>query len=163
MHCVSATELAEWFDTHAASLVLYARQWVDGAVAEDVVQEVFVRLAAAERRPGNVRAWLLTCVRHGALDALRGRKRRVARDRAAGEARLFERAERDGLEAEDVQRALAGLGGVEREVIVLRIWNGATFEEIAAIVEMPLSTVYAKYRAGLEAMRARWEEPCRKD
>ena len=35
------------FTAHARPLLLYARQWVDGSAAEDVVQEVFLRLSAA--------------------------------------------------------------------------------------------------------------------
>jgi RNA polymerase sigma-70 factor (ECF subfamily) len=164
MIAMDGTALAEVFDAHAAALVLYARNWLDAAAAEDVVQEAFVRLAGGGHRPENVRAWLLTCVRNAALDALRGHKRQIARERAAGEARLFARGRREpeALPVDEVEAALRCLGPVEREVIVLRIWNGATFEEIAALVRLPLSTVYARYRAGLELMRARWEEPCRK-
>jgi len=165
MKRVEAKELAEWFGSHAASLVLYARNWVDRAVAEDVVQEAFVRLAGTATRPDNVRAWLLACVRNAALDSLRGNRRRLARDKKAGEERWFAQSatrHRDVLDAADLQRALAALAPSEREIIVLRIWNAATFEEIAAIVELPLSTVYARYQSGLKTMRARWEEPCPK-
>ena len=165
MKRVEARELAEWFESHAASLVLYARNWLDRGAAEDVVQEAFIRLAAADTRPDNLRAWLLTCVRNAALDALRGNRRRLARDKKAGEERWFARTvtqEETALSAADVQNALAALAPLEREIIVLRIWNAATFEEIAAIVELPLSTVYTRYQSGLKQMRARWEEPCPK-
>jgi DNA-directed RNA polymerase specialized sigma24 family protein len=37
---------------------------------------------------------------------------------------------------------LAGLPEPQREVIVLRIWSGATFEEIAAVTGMALSTCH---------------------
>lgn len=164
MSTFDGSALAEAFDAYAAPLVLYARNWLDPSTAEDIVQEAFVRLAAVHKRPDNVRAWLLTCVRNAAIDALRGRRRRAARDREAGEARLFARSrpEPEALPPDEVEAALRRLGPVEREVIVLRIWNAATFEEIATLVQLPLSTVYARYRAGLDKMRARWEEPCRK-
>jgi RNA polymerase sigma factor (sigma-70 family) len=167
MKRVDSTELARWFDTHSASMVLYARQWLAGrgaAAAEDVVQDVFIKLAALERRPENVRAWLMACVRHGALDVLRGARRRTARDFAAGEMRerMLASPNESTLDASEAQQSLAGLPLDQREVITLRIWGGATFEEIASITEMPLSTVYQRYRSGLESLRTRLESPCRK-
>jgi RNA polymerase sigma-70 factor (ECF subfamily) len=162
---VESTELARWFDAHGAALVLYARQWVPAALAEDVVQEVFVRLAALSVRPDNVRAWLLVCVRNGAMDAMRRHRRQEARIHRAVAERMFEPKAKalpfeGDLEAEEVQQALAELAMDQREVITLRIWNGATFEEISGITGMPLSTVYHRYRTGLEEMRSRWELPC---
>jgi RNA polymerase sigma-70 factor (ECF subfamily) len=162
---ITPTDLADAFDAHAPALVLYARTWLDAPGAEDVVQEVFLRLAALGDRPQSLRAWLLTCVRNAALDTLRGTRRRAAHARAVAEHRLFAFTppeSRDALDPEEVQAALKALAPTEREIITLRIWNSATFEEIAAILGLPLSSLYAKYQAGLHTMRARWEEPCRK-
>ena len=144
---------------------LYARQFVSAHRAEDLVQEVFVKLATQADGPVNVKAWLLVTLRHTALDAAKSEKRRVKRDRIAGEERsaMFSEAPvGGGLSAEELQRALEELPGVQREIITLRIWAEGTFEEIAAIVKMPLSTVYQQYRAGLGTLRTRWELPCRK-
>jgi RNA polymerase sigma factor (sigma-70 family) len=162
---ITPTQLAEWFDAHAAHLVLYARQWADVQAAEDLVQEVFVRLASQTAAPQNVKAWLLVSVRHAALDAMKSSRRRRDRDYQAGETRshLFASLPPSaGLDVADVQSALAALPATEREVITLRIWAEATFEEIAEIVALPPSTVYQKYRSGLEMLRSRWESPCRK-
>ena len=161
---MTPADLGEWFDLMAAGLVLYARQWA-GAGAEDVVQEAFVRLAAQKKTPPNVKAWLLLTVKRAALDAAKSSRRRQARDHAAGEMRLrlFERAEAAAAVApEDVQTALAELLPEEREAITLRIWNGATFEEAAAVMRLPVTTIFQRYRSGLERLRARWELPCRK-
>lgn len=156
--------LGRWFDAHAASMVLYARQWLAADLAEDVVQEVFIRLAAQQRTPENIRAWLLTSVRHAALDMLKHARRRKARDLSAVEQRaaLFSTPSGDPLEAAEAQDALAALPAPEREVLTLRIWAQATFPEIAAITATPLSTVFNTYRAGLERLKARWESPCSK-
>jgi RNA polymerase sigma-70 factor (ECF subfamily) len=154
MAVMTGTQLAEVFDALGAQLVLYARQWVSVERAEDVVQEVFE----------NLKAWLLTCVRHAAMDAMKGERRRKKRDQAVGEERgmFSEVAVGEGLRAVELQRALEELPGVQREIITLRIWGEGTFEEIASIVKMPLSTVYQQYRSGLEMLRNRWESPCRK-
>ncbi|HUO08171.1 MAG TPA: RNA polymerase sigma factor [Phycisphaerae bacterium] len=165
MAAISPTQLADWFDAHAAHLVLYARQWVAAPTAEDLVQEVFLKLAAQPAAPQNVKAWLLVSLRHAALDALKTARRRHQRDQRAGEQRshLFVDSNPSAsLDAAEVQKALEGLPAAEREVITLRIWAEATFEEIARVTGTPLSTVYQQYRSGLEAIRSRWESPCPK-
>src|SRR5688500_10677105 len=81
-------KLAERFAAHAASPVLYARQWVgERARAEGVVQEVFVRLAAQGAEPPNVKAWLCASVRNGAIDEAKTSARRRKREARAGAAR----------------------------------------------------------------------------
>ena len=165
MGAIAAKDLAEWFDAYGAQLVLYARQWVSAPAAEDLVQEVFIRLTCQPAAPMNAKAWLLTSVRHAALDAMKTARRRQSRDRLAGEARahLFAASSASaGLDVAEVQAALATIPMIQREVITLRIWAEATFEEIAGIVGLPLSTVYQHYRSGLETIRSRWESPCRK-
>ncbi len=164
MAVMTGTQLAEVFDAYGAQLVFYARQWVSVERAEDVVQEVFVKLAMQVVGPENVKAWLLTCVRHAAMDAMKGERRRKRRDQVVGEERgmFSEVAVGGGLSAGELQKALEELPGVQREIITLRIWGEGTFEEIASIVKMPLSTVYQQYRSGLEMLRNRWESPCRK-
>ncbi|HVX86205.1 MAG TPA: RNA polymerase sigma factor [Phycisphaerae bacterium] len=163
MQRVDSEFLATCFDAHAAALVLYARQWLPAPLAEDVVQEVFVRLAGQAEAPPNPRAWLLACTRNGAFDALKGARRRRARDAAAVQERrpLFEHAAETALEASEAQAALAALPATEREIVTLRLWAGATFAEIAALLDVPLSTVHQRYRAALEALKTRWESPCR--
>ena len=67
-------QLAELIATHAAALVLFARQWC--AAAEDVVQEAFIKLAAQRTAPDNPVGWLYRVVRNGALGANRSARRR---------------------------------------------------------------------------------------
>src|SRR5262249_27425362 len=63
-----------WLDQHGPALVLLARQWVPStADAEDVVQEGFVRFWRSRGRAVDPTAYLFACVKHCALDWLRGR------------------------------------------------------------------------------------------
>jgi RNA polymerase sigma-70 factor (ECF subfamily) len=158
---MEAQALARLFDALGASLVVYARQLAPSGVAEDLVQEAFIRLAGQRDAPGNPRAWLVVAIRNGAVDALRARRRLEGRGRQLREERLFVSSSPDPLAVEEAQQALAALPLEEREVITLRLWNDVTFEEIAALMGMPLSTVYSRYKSGLEQIRARWEAPCR--
>ena len=66
--------LGRLVDRHAAALELFARQWCD--TPEDVVQEAFVKLAAARTPPENPAAWLFRVVRNGALNAAQAARRR---------------------------------------------------------------------------------------
>lgn len=67
---------AQWFDSYAGPLVLYARQWLDAQQAEDAVQEAFIDLLRQRSAPPNVRAWLYRGVRQTALSAIRAAQRR---------------------------------------------------------------------------------------
>lgn len=162
-------DIGRCFEECAAGLLLYARQLSskNSAPPEDLVQEAFIRLAGQKNRPENPRAWLIHALRNLALDAARGARRRLHRDHRAGRERWFRHSEIEPpaqalAEAGEIQDALLELDPEQREVIVLRIWNDATFEQIAAVMRLPLSTVYLRYRSGLEMLRARWESPCPK-
>ena len=158
------SQLADWFEAHAAAMVLYARQWLaeDRAHAEDVVQEVFVRLMSTpDARPGNVRAWLFAAVRNAAIDAARSHSRRKLRERSAGAGPAwFEPRPGDLLDADDAQKAVAQLPPRQREVVVLRLWSGMTLNEIAQVTGSAISTVHDDYRRGLDAVRRMMEKPC---
>jgi RNA polymerase sigma factor (sigma-70 family) len=162
---IAPQQLGQWFDAYAARMVLYARQWVTQALAEDLVQDVFARLAGQRVAPVNVKAWLLTCVRNAALDAIKSARRRSLRDAGAGreQARAFQQRPDDLLDATEVEGMLHQLTPQRREIITLKIWGEATFGEIAAIVGLPLSSVYVHYKAGLCELKAGLENPCRKN
>ncbi|HUD84142.1 MAG TPA: sigma-70 family RNA polymerase sigma factor, partial [Candidatus Saccharimonadales bacterium] len=59
---------------------------------------------------------------------------------------------RDEAEAEAVRR-LADLPPEQREVIVLKIWNGMTFEAIGQLLEISPNTIAGRYRYGLNKLR----------
>lgn len=154
-------ELTRWFEAHAASLVLYARQWLRRGAAEDAVQEVFVRLLLQPARPRNVKAWLYRAVRNEAISVWRSTRRREQRERVVspGEA-WFEPHDAAEIDAESVTNALAKLPPQEREIVVLRVWGGMTLQEVSDLVGAPVSTVYLHYRAALAKIRERLGVPC---
>lgn len=158
-----ADTVSQMFHAHARALKLYARQWVDLAGAEDVVQRVFVRLLAGGRLPAEPRTWLFRCVRNEAVSAWRSARRRDRRERAAVEAApLFVPRPDDPIDALAAQEALRVLPPDQREVVALRIWSGLTLAEISGVTGRAVSTVHDQYRAALAAMRKQLESPCRK-
>jgi RNA polymerase sigma-70 factor (ECF subfamily) len=148
----------------AAGLALYARQWLDAAGAEDVVQEAFTALLMEAREPEEPVAWMYRAVRNAAIDGARSMARRKRRERTVAMAReeWFEPTTEALIDARAAEEALRQLEPVAREVVVMRIWGEMGFAEIAKVVGMAVSTVHERYREALEQMRKRLEQPCRK-
>ena len=57
-----------------------------------------------------------------------------------------------------VRRAIAGLSEEQREVLILKEYQGLTFLEIAQALEVPLSTVKTRLYRGLGQLRLLLEE-----
>ena len=53
-----------------------------------------------------------------------------------------------------MQQALATLGEEERRIILLHAVTGLKHREIAALLELPLSTVLSNFNRALKKMRA---------
>src|SRR5260221_5767069 len=83
---IDAEQLGRLLDEHGAALALYAAQWTDAA--DDCVQEALVELARQRQSPEHVVAWLYRVVKHRALNAARGDRRRRERESLAMAERL---------------------------------------------------------------------------
>jgi RNA polymerase sigma-70 factor (ECF subfamily) len=138
----------------------------DAAMAQDVVQDVFLRLW---RRPGSFNpergdlgTYLRLMGRSRALDLWRETQvRGRAADRlkiATGtdEPRVEDHpgilAERDQDRAQ-VREALDKLPEAQREAIVLAYWGGLTADQIARRAHVPLGTAKSRIRLGLARLR----------
>jgi len=152
---IDPAKLADWYAAWGGGLVLYARQWVDPAGAEDAVQEVFVRLMAQPAQPANVKAWLYLATRNAAVAAGRSVRRRARWERAVAErvGPLFEADPAGRIDAAAAEAALAELPPGLREVVVLRVWGGMTLAEVAAVTGGAVSTVFDQYRAAIARVR----------
>jgi len=156
---MTPAEVARLIDTHAAPLVLCARQWC--AEPEDVVQDAFVKLAHQSRPPTDAVAWLYRVVRNGAINASRMARRRQRRESAvARPERWFVEPEVDGLDAGTAVAALQRLDVEQREVIVARHWGGLSFEQIAEVVGCSASTAFRRYTAGVDELRKQLGVTC---
>jgi len=141
---------------HGAGLVLFARQWLGAhADAEDAVQDAFVRLLKARNAPDDPLAYLYACVRTAAIDAARtrARRKRVDETRSASE-RVFGPAPEQAELSTTVEGALAGLSDEQREVVVMKIWGGLTFAQIAAALGISPNTAASRYRYAIERLES---------
>jgi RNA polymerase sigma-70 factor (ECF subfamily) len=139
----------------------------DAQLAEDIAQEVFLRLW---RRPdlfdsgrGRFITWLLSVARNRAIDERRSRGRRFRHENPPGSMADDLPAERaedpaaSALHSDDrvvVQKALALLPEDQRIAIQLAYFGGYTQQEIAAGLHQPLGTVKTRIRLGLQKLRA---------
>jgi RNA polymerase sigma-70 factor, ECF subfamily len=156
--------LATIYRRHADTCYALARRVLnDRALAEEVVQELFVRLWNEPDRfepdRGSLRSFLLAQVHGRSVDLLRAevaRRGREERDafRSATASDDLERAVLDLTEAEVVRAAVANLSEGEREAIELAYFHGHTYREVAVILEQPEGTVKSRIRSGLLRLRA---------
>ena len=136
----------------------------DPYAAQDVVQEAFLALwqhaSTFDTRRGGIRSWILSIVRHRALDLLRSAcyRRRVPNgdeqlltlhDHVMVEGEVIRRCERGSLWA-----AIARLPAPQRQVVELAYFRGYPYPEIAAILGLPLPTVKSRLRLALHKLRA---------
>lgn len=155
--------LAEVYRRHAgASFGLARRLLCDRQMAEEVLQEVFLRLWNRPDRfdpeRGTLRSYLLAQTHGRAVDMLRSetsrRKREERQARATAEAQVdIEREVVDLTVAERVKEVVAGLPEDERRPIELAYFGGHTYRQVAVMLDTPEGTVKSRIRAGLKRLR----------
>lgn len=152
--------LGRLIDDHAATLVLFARQWC--SAPEDVVQEAFIKLAGLPDNPPHVVAWLFTVVRRGAISATRSQRRRSRHEAhsAARSPSWFVPTEGAGLDAQQATAALNALPFDERAAIIAHLWGGLTFEQIGPLIGASSATAYRRYESGLRALKVQMGVSC---
>jgi len=145
---------AQWMQRHGPALLLYARQIVhDPALAEDAVQEGFVRFWLHRRKAPEPLGLLYAAVRSAALDSMRRRQRRNPREQAVARPEAcFDVAAAQRESSADVEAALAQLPVEQREVVVLKIWGGLTFTQIAQAIGESVGTSASRYRYAMQKL-----------
>jgi len=165
------TAVADLYDRHSRmvySVVL--RILRTPSDAEDVVQEVFVRVWTRsdtyDERLGSPAAWLMRIARNRAIDRFRSKRARgdhepVAEvqedDVRSGPADNPERLTEGVATAEAVRGALGALPETQRVLIEAAFFEGYTHQELAEKFGVPLGTVKTRIRTGMMALRERLE------
>jgi RNA polymerase sigma-70 factor, ECF subfamily len=156
--------LAEVYRRHAGAVFGLARRVLsDPTTAEEIVQEIFLRLWNDPTRfdpdRGSLRSFLLAQTHGRAVDLLRSdssrRNRETREARAAATAGYdIEHEVWDLAVADRVKQAIAVLPEDERRAIELAYFGGHTYREVAAVLGTPEGTVKSRIRVGLKRMRS---------
>jgi RNA polymerase sigma-70 factor (ECF subfamily) len=152
------TDWRGWLEQHAPRLLLFARLKARSeADAQDLVQEAVVE---ALQRQGDGQppplALVFATIHRRAIDLARREDRRVHRERAALEPvpdAWFDSSVEDRELKQLLQNAMSRLSENFREVVILKVWGGLTFAEIAVSLGIPANTAASRYRYALEELR----------
>jgi RNA polymerase sigma-70 factor (ECF subfamily) len=134
------------------------------AVAEDLVQETFLRVwnrvHGFDAARGALGPWILAIARNRAIDHIRSVGSRMDRNSFEFDARehpsLFVDMEREVFNTDHariIRAALAKLSANQQKVIELAYYEGLSQTEIAERMDQPLGTVKTWVRAALKHLR----------
>jgi len=162
-------QIRRFYETYRQDMYTYALSITRSVeVAEDVIHTVFCRLLNRARPPRELRPYVFRSIRNASIDEMR---RRVVPPNlfwgcdehidTVGDS-IF--ANHDGTVDPHIQfqldAALQTLSDDERESIVLKIYDGMTFKEIATLRQVSINTAASWYRRGLKKMKAVMKEVC---
>ena len=137
----------------------YARALTrDSARADDLVQSCLVRAIAKEHlwEPGtDLRAWLFTILHNQNVNEIRRSVREGVVVAVEDVAPALTVAPRVGasLQLRDLERAIRLLPEEQRQVILLVGLEGMRYEEVAAVLDIPIGTVRSRLSRGREMLR----------
>lgn len=124
----------------------------DNTAAEDVTQEVFVKLFISPPDPSvkNLRAWIFKVARNLSIDALRKKKSLSIEETELAIDDQFEKV----LSRLDVEIAMKKLTLDQRQIITLHLNAELKFKEIAEIMNLSQSAVFRRYKKALKTLRS---------
>ena len=146
-------------------------------LAEDLVQDIFLRLVAAAQsfqKRSKFTTWLYTIARNLCIDHYRKKQHRreasldqplnpggeseaTLMDRLPSNAPAPDRQATNLRIRDQIREALEKLSDEQREVFLMREESGLPFDEIARIVGAPVNTVKSRMRYALQNLRASLE------
>lgn len=137
----------------------YARALTrDIASADDLVQDCLTRALGKLhlwQQGTDLRAWLFTILHNQYVNNVRRSVREGAAVGLSDNEPLLTRGPQQGqrLELRDLERAIAKLPEEQRSAILLVGLEGMRYEEVAAVLDVPVGTVRSRLSRGREALR----------
>lgn len=134
----------------------------DALIAEDAAQETFIRAwqnLSSYRPQTPLRNWLYRIAFNAGLDMLRKEKRILPNDiedmnltdGQPGLEALISQNERTSL----VQKAIMSLPDASRAVLVLREYEGMSYQEISSTLDIPVGTVMSRLSYARNLLKAK--------
>jgi RNA polymerase sigma-70 factor (ECF subfamily) len=162
-HPQFAIDLCEYLDgLYSYALVLSRNR----AEAEDLVQETClhaIRAMESLRVSSSAKSWLFTILRNIWFNQLRQRRTApemveldldgTGPNQAADTAKDPHATYLSNIEQEQVRTAIHQLSDDSREIIILREYEGLSYQEIATVLECPLGTVMSRLARARRKLR----------
>jgi RNA polymerase sigma-70 factor (ECF subfamily) len=181
---VESSEFEDIYNRFYAPIHRYLKHLVSESEAEDLAQEVFIKVAHGLkdfRGDSKLSTWLYRIATNAAMDKLRSKsfirdvKHRVSIDAAPGEENMTppeiittstggSTPVDQQMIREDMNRCIRefieGLSGSYRSVVVLSELEGFKNKEIAAILGISLDTVKIRLHRAREKLKKKLEQGC---
>ena len=150
---ITTQQLGEWVDEWQDALFRYAFFRVgNGADAEDIVQDAFLKAASVPAAIKNPKAYLFRTVTNGCIDSLKRKSKLLPIEQ-----QMTAPSQSEEFEAQQEQQRIAQLLGKlpdkQAEVIRLHIHANLKFTEIAEVLEIPATTVKSRFTSGIERLK----------
>jgi RNA polymerase sigma-70 factor, ECF subfamily len=149
---VGTNEIRALYQQHGPALLLYARSLIGrNDAAEDALQHVFMKLLEREQLPEDPKPYLFRAVHNAALNLVRGEDNLVDLNEVEN---WFETSQTELTQEITLKNSLMNLPLDQRQVLVLHIWGGLSFEEVASLLNISPNTAASRYRYALQKLRS---------
>ena len=150
------------YDNYAAALngIIY-RLVEDKELAEDILQEVFVKIwnnfSSYDPGKGRLFTWMLNLTRNLTIDTLRSKgykkQSKILSDENSVSNIIDNNATVEKFDALGIRKQLSNLKPEQRNIIDMAYFNGYTQDEISKEMGIPLGTVKTRMRSAIVELR----------
>lgn len=151
--------LAAFVDRHAGAVYRLAISIVrDPGLAEDVMQETLIKVwkeLPSWRGDAPFKHWVLKIAHNTAVSTLRTLKEESRDPHSLPQRRSDHQVEQQVQDRLMIEEALLALEPEARSLVVLREIEGLSYDDISAILELPLPTVKTRLFRTRRAMQAK--------
>jgi RNA polymerase sigma-70 factor, ECF subfamily len=147
-------EWRSWLRDNGPRFLLFARQQTrTDSDAEDILQDALVESwQRAGRMPDD--ALVFATIRRRAIDLARSADRRAVREENSGPSEPWFAPDVEQRETQRLmEEAVKQITPIYRDVVVLKMWGGLTFQQIADTLGVPMNTAASRYRYAIEELR----------
>lgn len=131
----------------------------DYTLAEDILQDLFIRMAEnisrfSPKRSGSLRQWLYQVAINLYRDNYRhNQKVKESEPDLAAKQIKAEQPAKTGITRSEFEELLAQLPPEQKEVVLLKVYSGLTFREISETLNCPLNTALSRMQYALKSLR----------
>jgi len=150
------------YDNYSRALLgVVKKVIIDDGIAEDILQDAFVKIwnnrQMYNASKGRLYTWMLNITRNTSIDYLRSKQNKLDEKIQRGENTVHEANRAHNVETNidriGIKNLVDSLKEDQRKLIDMAYFEGYTQEEIAEKLSIPLGTVKTRVRAALMVLR----------